>query len=158
MLIKESHTYMRWVESGVQSGLYLAPISKAFSLSSPLKGFWKPLRTNTTPSMSRLNGTCSTPFDLVFCCLGVVSDFGTLSFFFSVDFCAGDAKRKGMESWPCMLLVKSVLCFFFYCTLYSSYGFFIPLTVWTNAPIVVSNAIHQSNHSCLYPRDATLIK
>lgn len=82
------HTYMRWVESGVQSGRYFAPISRAFSLSSPRKGFWKPLRTNTTPSMIRLNGTCGTFSDLAFCCLGLGSGF------FSADLWAEEAGDK----------------------------------------------------------------
>lgn len=77
---------MRCVESGVQSGRYLAPMSRAFSLSSPLKGFWKPLRTNTTPSIIRLNGTCCT---LGFGCLGLGLDW--LSRFLSADFCPGAA-------------------------------------------------------------------
>ncbi len=84
-------TYMRCVESGVQSGRYLAPISRAFSLSSPLKGFWKPLRTNTTPSIIRLNGTCCAPWDLAFCCLGAGWGLDWLSRFLSADFCAGEA-------------------------------------------------------------------
>lgn len=84
---------MRCVESGVQSGRYLAPRSRAFSLSSPLKGFWKPLRTNTTPSMIRLNGTCCALWDLVFCCLG----FG--SGFLSADFWAGDAWDKQTKTF-----------------------------------------------------------
>lgn len=79
---------MRWVESGVQSGRYFAPMSRAFSLSSPRKGFWKPLRTNTTPSMIRLNGTCGTFSDLAFCCLGLGSGF------FSADLWAGEAGDK----------------------------------------------------------------
>lgn len=41
--------YMRWVLSGVQSGRYLAPSSRALSRSSERKGFWKPLSTTTTP-------------------------------------------------------------------------------------------------------------
>lgn len=40
---------MRWVLSGVQSGRYLAPSSRALSRSSERKGFWKPLSTTTTP-------------------------------------------------------------------------------------------------------------
>ena len=39
---------MRWVLSGVQSGRYLAPSSRALSRSSERKGFWKPLSTTTT--------------------------------------------------------------------------------------------------------------
>lgn len=96
-------TYMRCVESGVQSGRYLAPMSRAFSLSSPLKGFWKPLRTNTTPSMIRLNGTDCTVWDLAFCGLGLGSALGWLSRFFSADFCAGEAGGticESQESFP----------------------------------------------------------
>lgn len=85
---------MRCVESGVQSGRYLAPMSRAFSLSSPLKGFWKPLRTNTTPSMTRLNGTCCALLDFAFCCLGLGLGLDGLSRFLSADFCAGDAGEK----------------------------------------------------------------
>lgn len=81
---------MRCVESGVQSGRYLAPMSRAFSLSSPLKGFWKPLRTNTTPSMIRLNGTCSTLLGFAFCSLGFGSGLDGLSRFLLADFCAGE--------------------------------------------------------------------
>ena len=44
-----SQAYMRWVLSGVQSGRYLAPSSRALSRSSERKGFWKPLSTTTTP-------------------------------------------------------------------------------------------------------------
>lgn len=84
-------THMRCVESGVQSGRYLAPMSRAFSLSSPLNGFWKPLSTNTTPSMIRLNGTCWAPSDFDFCCLGLASGLDWLSLFFSADFCAREA-------------------------------------------------------------------
>lgn len=40
---------MRCVLSGVQSGRYLAPSSRALSRSSERKGFWKPLSTTTTP-------------------------------------------------------------------------------------------------------------
>lgn len=86
--LNSHHTYMRWVESGVQSGRYFAPMSRAFSLSSPRKGFWKPLRTKTTPSRIRLNGTCGTFSDLAFCGLG----FG--SGFFSADLWAGEAGGK----------------------------------------------------------------
>lgn len=82
------HTHMRWVESGVQSGRYLAPMSRAFSLSSPRKGFWKPLRTNTTPSMIFLNGTWGKFSDLAFRC------FGFRSGFFSADLWAGEAADK----------------------------------------------------------------
>lgn len=85
---RHHHTHMRWVESGVQSGRYFAPMSRAFSLSSPRKGFWKPLRTNTTPSMIRLNGTCGKLAGLAFCCF----DFG--SGFFSADLCVGAAADK----------------------------------------------------------------
>lgn len=92
------NAYMRCVESGVQSGLYLAPISRAFSLSSPLKGFWKPLRTNTTPSMIFLNGTC-----FAFCCFG--SGLGLLSRFLSVDFCAGEATNTKVDN---VFLVKKL--------------------------------------------------
>lgn len=88
------NTYRRCVESGVQSGRYLAPISRAFSLSSPLKGFWKPLRTNTTPSMIRLNGTCCTLLVFTFCCLGLGLGLDELSLFLSADFCAGEAGAK----------------------------------------------------------------
>ena len=42
-------TYTRWVQERPQSGLYSAPISNALLLSSPLRGFWKPLNANTTP-------------------------------------------------------------------------------------------------------------
>lgn len=80
------HTHIRWVESGVQSGRYLAPMSRAFSLSSPRKGFWKPLRTNTTPSMIRLNGTCGKFSDLAFRCFR--------SGFFSTDLWAAEAADK----------------------------------------------------------------
>lgn len=86
---------MRCVESGVQSGLYLAPMSTAFSLKSPLMGFWKPLRTNTTPSRMRFKGTCCA---LVFGCLGLGSGLEWLSRFFSADFCAGDAGEKNCRS------------------------------------------------------------
>ena len=92
---------MRCVESGVQSGLYLAPMSRAFSLSSALKGFWKPLRTNTTPSSIFLNGTCCT---LAFCGLGLGSGLDWLSRFFSADLCcAGEAAEtiyKSQGSFP----------------------------------------------------------
>lgn len=44
-----SEAYMRCVLSGVQSGRYLAPSSRALSRSSERKGFWKPLSTTTTP-------------------------------------------------------------------------------------------------------------
>lgn len=86
-------TYMRCVQSGVQSGRYLAPMSRAFSLSSPLNGFWKPLRTNTTPSMIRFNGTCCMLWDLAFWCLGLGSGLDWLSRFLSTDFCAGEAEE-----------------------------------------------------------------
>lgn len=46
---RRSQAYMRWVLSGVQSGRYLAPSSRALSRSSERKGFWKPLSTTTTP-------------------------------------------------------------------------------------------------------------
>lgn len=79
------HTHMRWVESGVQSGRYFAPMSRAFSLSSPRNGFWKPLNTKTTPSKIRLNGTCGKFSDLAFRCFGLGSGF------FSTDLWAGEA-------------------------------------------------------------------
>lgn len=44
-----SEAYTRCVLSGVQSGRYLAPSSRALSRSSERKGFWKPLSTTTTP-------------------------------------------------------------------------------------------------------------
>lgn len=46
---RRAQAYMRWVLSGVQSGRYLAPSSRALSRSSERKGFWKPLSTTTTP-------------------------------------------------------------------------------------------------------------
>ena len=96
-------TYIRCVESGVQSGRYLAPISRAFSLSSPLNGFWKPLRTNTTPSMIRFNGTCCAPRDFAFCCLGLGSDLDWVSLFLSADFCTMEAGRDKAESYGSFL-------------------------------------------------------
>lgn len=48
-LCGRSEAYMRCVLSGVQSGRYLAPSSRALSRSSERKGFWKPLSTTTTP-------------------------------------------------------------------------------------------------------------
>lgn len=90
---------MRCVASGAQSGRYLAPMSTAFSLSSPLKGFWKPLKTNTTPSMIWLTGTCCALLDLAFCCLGLGSGLDRLSRFLSVDFCAGEAGRNVFVRW-----------------------------------------------------------
>lgn len=84
-------TYMRCVESGVQSGRYLAPMSRAFSLSSPLKGFWKPLSTNTTPSIIRLNGTDCALSGFSFFCLGLGSGLDWLSRRLSADFCAAEA-------------------------------------------------------------------
>lgn len=133
---------MRCVELGVQSGWYLAPISKAFSLSSPLKGFWNPLRTNMTPSMSWLNGTFSTPLDLAFCCLGDFSGFGMLSLFFSVDFCAGDAERKRMTGWAYMLFVTLQFWFCYMWKMPSNLTVnfkalivFSPLVVLTNCSI-----------------------
>lgn len=42
-------TYTRWVHVPLQSGWNVAPMSTAFSLSSPLNGFLNPLKENTTP-------------------------------------------------------------------------------------------------------------
>lgn len=103
-----SATYIRCVASGVQSGRYLAPISSAFSLSSPRKGFWNPLRTNTTPSMSRVNGTCCSFWDLAFC-LVLGSGLDSLSLFLSAAFWTGDAVeiiRKLKESSPHELIMQ----------------------------------------------------
>lgn len=114
-------TYMRCVESGVQSGRYLAPMSRAFSLSSPLKGFWKPLRTNTTPSMSRLNGTCCALLGLAFCCLGFGSGLDGLSRFLLADFCAGEAVGGGVgggNEASSQVLNQSECCFERYLSLW----------------------------------------
>lgn len=50
-------SHIRWVQSGFQSVAYSPPISFAFSRSSPRYGLTNPLRTKTTPSCSRGNGT-----------------------------------------------------------------------------------------------------
>ena len=49
-------TYTRCVHPFPQSGLYLAPIAIALSLRSPRRGFWKPLKTNVTPSINLSKG------------------------------------------------------------------------------------------------------
>lgn len=43
--------------------------------------------------MIRLNGTCCSPSDFAFCCLGLGSDLDWLSLFLSADFCAREAEE-----------------------------------------------------------------
>lgn len=95
-----SFTHMRCVAPGVQSEWYLAPMASALSLRSPRKGFWKPLSTNTTPSMILLRGTVASEeldWALEGFCLGLASGLGRLSFFLvSGVFWAGEAGVKRM--------------------------------------------------------------
>ena len=90
----------------------MAPMARALSLSSPRSGFWKPLRTNTTPSMMLLRGTGSPGWSLAvlglgldwalgeglgLCCEGLLE----LSLLSEVVFCAEEAgevnRRKGFS-------------------------------------------------------------
>lgn len=90
-------SYMRCVASEVQSGRYRAPMASALSLSSPRKGFWKPLRTNTTPSMIRFKASGSAAL-LLGLAFGSGLDLG-LSFFFSSVFWPGEARNEMTHIW-----------------------------------------------------------